>query len=93
MAMHADGHVVGHTPFRKGGWGFALVISALAVGCWVMAWMVHQRTYLHPTDPRWHAIEPQHHAPAEGTPGAATDHGEQAGEVGAPPATRPTSDH
>lgn len=72
MATHGSPHVAGHTPFRKSGWGYALFIVALAAGCWATAWIVKERTYLHPRDPRWQAIEPQHHEPA---PAAAAGHG------------------
>ncbi len=37
------------------GWGIAAMVVALAVACAVFAFVVHQRTYKHPTDVRWHA--------------------------------------
>jgi len=41
------------------GWGIAAGVVGLAVLCIVMATVVHQRTYRHPTDVTWHATGQQ----------------------------------
>ena len=55
----ADIHVVRADRRIEGkfneGWGYAAIICALAVACAVSAWWIHERTYHHPTDVRFHA--------------------------------------
>lgn len=52
MALHGEGHVVGHTPANNNeGWPFALFICAFAVACWITAWTIKTNTYHDPTDP------------------------------------------
>jgi hypothetical protein len=53
--MHDDA-VVSQTPryipFKRGGWGVALFVCALAVTAALTAYYVHHRTFLEPTDVR-----------------------------------------
>ena len=52
MASHGGGHVAGYTPAKTNeGWGTALLVCALAVALWIMAWMIHRNTYQDPMDP------------------------------------------
>ncbi len=54
------------------GWGIATLITAMAVGAFVLAGVIKQRTYMHPTDPmapstarkEVHAPAGEHAAPA-----------------------------
>ncbi|HEY0970711.1 MAG TPA: hypothetical protein VGE02_07035 [Gemmatimonadales bacterium] len=69
MAMHRPSrHTPGHIPFKKSGWGAAAFISALAIGCFLGAFAIHQATYNDPIDP----LSPSkgrpvaEHAPAAG---------------------------
>lgn len=39
------------------GWGIAALVIGLAVACIALATVIHQRTYRHPTDPTWQAIQ------------------------------------
>jgi hypothetical protein len=43
-------------PFKREGWGIALLICVLAVGSALSAFYVHKTTYKHPTDVRAHAV-------------------------------------
>lgn len=45
-----------HLPFKQEGWGVALFVCALAVGSALTAFYVHKKTYIPPTDVRFHAI-------------------------------------
>ena len=49
----ADGR---HIPFKREGWGIALLVCLLAVGSGLTAFYVHKTTYKHPTDVRNHAV-------------------------------------
>lgn len=55
-----------HVPFKKGGWGAAIVTSLAAIGFFLGAFLIHQRTYREPTDVMMRqAGEPAaEHAPA-----------------------------
>ena len=44
-----------YIPFKRGGWGVALFIVALAVASALTAFYVHKRTFLPPTDVRNHS--------------------------------------
>ena len=44
-----------HTPFKQEGWGAALFVVFLAVASAVTAGYIHNKTYKHPTDVRFHA--------------------------------------
>ena len=48
-------HVDRHIPFKREGWGIALLIVALAIGSATFATVVHKRTYKHPTDVHFQA--------------------------------------
>ena len=39
-----------HIPFKKGGWGAAILTTAAAVGAFLAAFWIHTQTYRHPTD-------------------------------------------
>jgi hypothetical protein len=57
--MHDDAttpQIPRYIPFKRGGWGVALFISALAVVTALSAYYVHKRTYIPPTDVRNHSI-------------------------------------
>jgi hypothetical protein len=43
-------------PFKREGWGIALLVCLLAVGSGLTAFYVHKTTYKHPTDVRNHAV-------------------------------------
>ena len=49
---HLDRHVPADV---NGGWPIAAGVVALAVAFAVMAFVVHEKTYKHPTDVTWHA--------------------------------------
>jgi hypothetical protein len=49
---HQDRFVAADT---NGGWPIAAGIVALALAFIVMAYVVHEKTYKHPTDVTWHA--------------------------------------
>lgn len=59
------------------GWGIATLITAMAVGAFVLAGVVNKRTYVPPTDPMAPSTAREEaHAPAG-------DHAAPAGEAGA----------
>jgi hypothetical protein len=39
-----------HVPFKKGGWGAAILTTAAAVGAFLTAYYIHTQTYRHPRD-------------------------------------------
>ena len=51
-SMHEDRYVPANT---NGGWPIAAGVVALAVACIITAYVIHERTYKHPTDVTWHA--------------------------------------
>jgi hypothetical protein len=61
--MH-DGHTTHetgrHIPFKQEGWGVALFVVFLAVASAVTAGYVHNKTFKHPTDVRFHATGKAH---------------------------------
>ena len=74
MASHAGSpHVAGHkTAVTNGGWGVALLVSALAVALWIGAWLIHRATFNDPRDP----LSPGSESTVGGGHGAAAgDHG------------------
>jgi len=44
-----------YVPFKQEGWGIALFVVLLAALCVATATYIHKKTYLHPTDTRFHA--------------------------------------
>ena len=65
MAPHGGGHVAGYKPAHTNqGWGIALLVIALAVALWIMAWWIHRETYQHPIDP----LMPERQQPTAPTP-------------------------
>ena len=50
---HQDRYIPAHT---NGGWGIAGGVIALAVACAVLATVVYNKTYKHPTDVTWHGV-------------------------------------
>jgi hypothetical protein len=39
-----------HVPFKKEGWGAAIITSIATIAVFLTAWAIHERTYRHPTD-------------------------------------------
>ena len=39
-----------HVEFKKGGWGAALLTTAVAIAAFLTAFYIHSQTYRHPTD-------------------------------------------
>ena len=73
-----------HVPFKKGGWGAALLTIVGAVATFLTAFYIHKQTYRHPTDYMMTTFP--HNDAAHGAPsheGAASGAG---GEHGAAPA-------
>ena len=52
---NARPHVDRFIPFKREGWGIALVIVVLAIASAAFATVVHKRTYKDPTDVRFQA--------------------------------------
>jgi hypothetical protein len=69
-----------HIPYKKGGWGAAILTTAAAVGAFLTAFWIHSQTYKHPRDVQMH------------TRGGAA-HGAPAGEHGAPAGAQKGEDH
>ena len=65
-----------HIPFKKGGWGAAILTTAAAVGAFLTAFWIHTQTYKHPRDVQMHTrgSSAAHGAPA-GAP-KAEEHGQ-----------------
>jgi len=59
-----------HVPFKKGGWGYAILTTAAAVGAFLTAYYIHTQTYRNPRDVMMRQVgeEPAAHASAAGTP-------------------------
>ena len=57
-----------HIPFKKGGWGAALLTTAAAVGAFLTAFWIHTQTYKHPRDVQMHT---RGNAAAHGAPAGA----------------------
>ncbi len=49
-----------HVPFKQEGWGVALFVVFLAIASAAGAAYVHNATYKHPTDVRFHAAGERH---------------------------------
>jgi hypothetical protein len=68
-----------HVPFKKGGWGAAILTTAAAVGAFLTAFYIHTQTYRHPRDVqmRQRGSAPAHGAAegSHGAPGAGASHG------------------
>ena len=78
-----------HVPFKKGGWGAAILTTAAAVATFLTAFYIHNRTYRHPTDVMMTTFP--HNDAAHGAPsheGAATGAGH-----GAAPAAGGAAEH
>lgn len=70
-----------HIPFKKGGWGAAILTTAAAVGAFLTAFWIHTQTYKHPRDVMMHQR------------GSAAAHGAPAAEHGAPAGAAKAEDH
>ena len=60
-----------HIPFKKGGWGAAILTTAAAVGAFLTAFYIHTQTYRHPRDVMMREVYEQpggEHNAASGTP-------------------------
>ena len=53
-------HAGRHIPFKQEGWGFAAFVVFLAIASAATATYVHNKTYKHPTDVRFHAAGAGH---------------------------------
>lgn len=69
-----------HVPFKKGGWGAALLTVAAAVGAFLTAFYIHTQTYKHPRDVMMRQVGETNahaaggeHAPATTAPAATPD--------------------
>ena len=87
MASHTNLPPARHIPYKKGGWGAAILTLAAAAGAFLTAWYIHERTYRHPRDVMMREVyeQPtQGNHPTSGTPAAS--HGGQAHQTPAAPA-------
>ena len=80
-----------HVEFKKGGWGAALLTTAVAIAAFLTAFYIHSQTYRHPTDVMMTTFP--HNDAAHGAPshegaasGAGGEHGAAAPAAGAPKA-------
>lgn len=84
-----------HVPFKKGGWGAAILTTAVAVGAFLTAYYIHTQTYRHPRDVMMREVYERPgstHEAAQGTPAAGTTGDaahEQPGATTAAPSTAP----
>ena len=69
-----------HVPYKKGGWGAALLTTAAAVGAFLTAYYIHTQTYRDPKDVMMRQVGEQSapHNSAAGTPAAAAPAGQPA---------------
>ena len=81
-----------HVPYKKGGWGAAILTTAAAIGAFLTAFYIHTQTYRHPRDLMMHQRggEAQHGAAHGGEPahGAAPASGGGAAGGAEAPAAR-----
>jgi hypothetical protein len=80
-----------HVEFKKGGWGAALLTTAVAIAAFLTAFYIHTQTYRHPTDVMMRTYP--HNDAAHGAPsheGAASGAGHGAAPA-APGATAPAA--
>ena len=64
-----------HIPYKKGGWGYAILTTAAAVAAFLTAYYIHTQTYRHPTDVMMRQVgerpdggQPEVHNAAAGAP-------------------------
>ena len=74
-----------HIPFKKGGWGAAILTTAAAVGAFLTAFWIHTQTYRHPRD-----IMMRQRGGGEAHAAAQTGHG---GSADAPAAAEHGAEH
>jgi hypothetical protein len=63
-----------HVPYKKGGWGAAILTVAVTVAAYLTAFYIHERTYRHPRDLMMREAYEQPgnpHEAAQGTPAPA----------------------
>ena len=90
-----------HVPFKKGGWGAAILTTVAAVATFLTAFYIHNRTYRHPTDVMMRTFPhndaahgaPSHEASASGQHGAAPAAGGAEHGGAAPAAKAPAAGH
>jgi hypothetical protein len=97
-----------HVEFKKGGWGAALLTTAVAIAAFLTAFYIHSQTYRHPTDVMMTTFphnDAAHGAPsAEGAASGAGHGGEHgaaatpaapgaAAPAGGAPAAKPAGGH
>lgn len=72
-----------HVPFKKGGWGAAILTVAAAVGAFLTAGYIHKQTYRHPRDVMMRQVYERPEGAAAGGEHAAPPAGEHASPEGA----------
>ena len=68
-----------HIPFKKGGWGAAILTLAATATAFLTAWYIHTQTYKHPRDLNMREVYERPgnaHEAAQGTPAAAPPQGQ-----------------
>jgi hypothetical protein len=87
-----------HVEFKKGGWGAALLTTAVAIAAFLTAFYIHTQTYRHPTDVMMRTYP--HNDAAHGAPshegaasGAGGEHSAPGTGTGAAPAAAPAGGH
>ena len=81
-----------HVEFKKGGWGAALLTTAVAIAAFLTAFYIHSQTYRHPTDVMMTTFP--HNDAAHGAPsheGAASGAGHDGATPAAPGAAAPAA--
>ena len=82
-----------HVPYKKGGWGAAILTTAAAVGAFLTAWYIHEQTYRNPRDPMMRQVyedtSSSPHQPAHGA--AAAEGGTPAHGNTGTPTTQPSA--
>jgi hypothetical protein len=82
-----------HIPFKKGGWGAAILTTAAAVGAFLTAFYIHTQSYRHPRDVMMRQRGGgEAHAAAQGEHGPTSQH-TGGPEHGAAPAPAAAGEH
>jgi hypothetical protein len=55
MTDHVTSYAGQHVPYKKGGWGAAILVILLVLATAATATWIHKTTYLHPQDLRMRA--------------------------------------
>jgi len=72
MASHTNLPPARHIPYKKGGWGAAILTTAAAVVAFRTSWYSHEKTYRHPRDVMMREVyeQPTEAGHAAGAPAA-----------------------